>query len=143
MRIWQLLLGFTLLLTGCSVPIAPIPVQANNTFLFHRTGGFANAEIRAQIEMEEGHLILARPPLDCQRQLSPSKLQTLENLLADVDFGMLEGTHFPDSQGADLMQYRIEYRNYTVETRDTAIPADLVPIIDYIEALSCDIGQDS
>lgn len=52
-----------------------------------------------------------------------------------MDFTRLDEEYLPAQPGADVYDYRLTYGGHTVRMVDTAVPEDLMPILDMLNQL--------
>jgi hypothetical protein len=100
---------------------------------FERTGGFAGLIVN--VEVDAGTLL-------------PAQSQALAQLVERADFFELPAAMTESAtQGADRFSYRItieaDGRTHTVETTDSAAPAALVPLLEWLELAARQASRDA
>ncbi|OPX61963.1 MULTISPECIES: hypothetical protein [unclassified Methanoregula] len=118
-------------LTGClGTKTIPEPSPLNPTLLidYQRSGGIADIDDRLVV-FDNGAAIVHSRSISREITLNQSDLQSVIAIFNESRFVSLEGNFTSARGGADLLRYRISYRNKTVITEDTAIPSTLEPVI--------------
>ncbi len=122
-KIKILILILVILLTSCTSSAKP-----GILLEYHRTGGFAGFDDRLTIDME-GNAVLQRRNTQTQFTLDKQTLDSLEALLDRASFNQLNKSYAPTQHGADLFEYTLTYRGYTVQMVDTAVPEAMQPVL--------------
>ena len=120
-----------LVLTGClGFRNIPLPVPGGPVLLvdYQRSGGIAGLSDRLVV-FDNGAGLVSSRTTSREIQLNATELEQITTIFAKAKFADLEGNYTSRRGGADLMQYSISYRGMTVNTEDTAVPADLEPVI--------------
>lgn len=126
MRIWALILSFTLAMLASS---ACASASSKNVLLeYRRTGGFAGFDDHLVI-YTDGSAVLTRQDRQSEFPIAPESMQQLQDLISQADFGDLHREYLPERQSADVFEYIISYQGKSVRTMDTAIPPELIPLI--------------
>lgn len=118
-------------LAGClGIKTIPEPSPVNPTLLidYQRSGGIAGIDDRLVV-FDNGATLVQSRSMSREITLNRSNLQSITTIFDESRFVSLEGNFTSARGGADLMRYRISYRNKTVITEDTAIPSTLEPVI--------------
>src|SRR5512135_1368435 len=111
------------LVTGCAGSKKP-----DILIDYRRTGGLAGFNDHLTINMD-GSAVLQRRNNQVQFTLDQGTLNRLEILFNNASFSKLKKNYSPAQPGADLFEYTLTYRGYTVQMMDTAIPEELQPIL--------------
>jgi heat shock protein HslJ len=101
---------------------------------FSRTGGYAGCSDHLVL-YENGSARVTRKEYTTVVQVTDDTRNCLDSLLAKVDFSTLWDEYSAPPGGADLFSYTVTYEGRTVHLEETAVPEDLLPVID----LLCDI----
>ena len=115
---------------GC----ATVNPQAAALIEYRRSGGIAGREDRLVVRTD-GTAQLWRRTAASDFQLSPDTLAQLRTMLARTDFRSLRSEYLLPRSGADLFEYVVIYKDRTVRTMDTAVPAELGPLIQLLSSL--------
>jgi hypothetical protein len=141
MRRWTgicaILVVSTLVLTGCvGVKTQPVPRPAAPTLFvdYQRTGGIAGVNDRLVI-FDNGVMLVSSRTTSLEIMLNQSDLEGLSGIFTKAKFSELEGNYTSRRGSADLLQYSISYRGWTVNTEDTAVPASLEPVISELDRI--------
>lgn len=156
-RVAAAVVASTLALTGCGAPAAHSsptttgdggagtsastspstthvagPAALEGAVVFVRTGGLAGLDDRVEIS-PDGRMIVTREGGARRSKLTAQEPAVLAGLLGvlpdtDTDFS-------PPDRCCDLFTYTVEYRGVSVSTMDTAIPADLLPLVETLVGL--------
>jgi hypothetical protein len=126
---------------GCmNVPSYPPPDGSGAVWItYHRTGGIAAFDDRLIIYENRTAAVARRDPslgpLAGEFILTETEAGNLNALFQQARF--LELNHFypAPTPGADYFTYLIGYRGYEIQTEDTGVPGDLVPIIQELNRL--------
>jgi hypothetical protein len=116
-------------LSGCTTASS-----SNLTLEYHRTGGFAGLDDRLAIDVS-GAATLTRKARTRAFTLDSSQLAHLDQLFADADFSNMQAKYLPANESNDLFEYTITYKRRTVRAMDTAVPDQLLPVIDELNRL--------
>jgi hypothetical protein len=126
MRIRALILTFTMALLASS---ACANSSSQNVFIeYRRTGGFAGFDDHLVI-YTNGDAVLTRQDQQSEFSISPDLMLKLQDLFSQADFGDLRREYLPERQSADVFEYNITYQGKSVRSVDTAVPPELIPLI--------------
>jgi hypothetical protein len=136
---------FILLLTtislGCmGTPAYPPPDGSGNVWvLYHRTGGIAAVNdllvIYENRTADVTRRDIASGNVTNHFVVNETEAMDLNNLFAQANFLQLKQFYPPPYEGADYFTYTIGYRGYEVQTEDTGIPNELIPVIDALNRI--------
>lgn len=102
------------------------------TIQFAAEGGFTG-QMRSISITDDGSTQVEVSGRQRQGQLAPATVDAIRDAL-DAS-GLFEQDRIDESpSGADLQRYELTYRGATVVVFDTAVPAELQPAIDLLEA---------
>jgi len=117
-----------LILSACTL-------NSSNKFLeYNRSGGFSGFDDLLVID-SSGNATLTRKENKFEFIVSSEKISAIKSDLEAIKFTELKKEYLPDSQGADLIDYRLTFNGHTVHTQDTAVPEDLWLILEEINQL--------
>jgi hypothetical protein len=109
--------------------------QAPALVEFHRSGGIAGFDDRLVIRADgSAHLSRRQAALDFT--VAPDTLARLRTLLAEVVVDSLRAEYLPPRAGADLFEYVVSFRGKRIRCVDTAIPAELQPLVQLLSGLA-------
>jgi hypothetical protein len=121
------------LLVGCT--------ETDQSFLeYRRQGGFAGLDDHLVIQ-SDGAATLSRGSISTTFNLPPDIITNLKRELAAANFSDLKREYLPAQSGSDRFEYRLTYHGHTVRTQDGAVPAGLQPILDTLNQLIQQQGQ--
>jgi hypothetical protein len=129
---WQLVVVAIVLPLG--VGCAPVNSQAPVLIEYQRSGGIAGRTDHVVIR-GDGTARLSRRADTADLTIPADSLARLRALLGRIPFDSLRAEYLPPRPGADLYEYIIIYGGRRVRTMDTAIPADLAPLIESLNAI--------
>ncbi|MDD1672964.1 MAG: hypothetical protein LUP99_00965 [Methanomicrobiales archaeon] len=127
--------------TACmSIDSYPPPNGSGTSYVdYHRTGGIAAFEDHLVI-YENRTATVSRRAIPAENittkfSINETEATNLNNLFRQAKF--LELKHFYPApyEGADYFTYVIDYRGYQIQTEDTGVPSELIPIIDELNHL--------
>ena len=134
MEYWSLLaLGalFVPFVIGCF----SASTQESISFLeYHRSGGFMGLDDHLIID-DDGTAVLTRKRARSELTVDAAVMDQLRSLLDGMAFSKLRKQYLPSREGADLFDYVITYGDHTVQTKDTAIPEALQPLIELLDRI--------
>ena len=139
-RILLIIVVFIGFLMGYACSPEPTPSNGNGLMLtYERSGGFAGLLDELTIYYN-GHCELKRNGHETEFTLNSSELESLENLIEQVNFLELEGNYLPGNVIPDAFEYVISYHTedgtrYAVRTRTTAIPEVLAPLLNELSQI--------
>jgi hypothetical protein len=139
MRITTLILTFTLAILASSACASSSSQDVS--IEYRRTGGFAGFDDHLVI-YTDGSAVLTRQDQQSEFSIAPESMQQLQDLFSQADFGDLRREYLPERQTADVFEYVISYQGKSVRTKDTAIPSELVPLIQALNEI-VDSGRGS
>jgi hypothetical protein len=128
-------LFLVILLSGCIASKKPgIAIE------YDRTGGLIGFNDHLTID-NEGNAVLIRKNAQTTFKLGAEVLKHLETSLNAAGFTMLNKSYSASQPGNDLIQYSITYNGYTVQMTDTAVPANMQPILDSLNQIVDNSGR--
>jgi hypothetical protein len=101
---------------------------------YHRTGGVAGLDDRLVID-ESYKATLTRKTKSYDFVLTRDLGDRLVQQLVQADFARLKVEYIPANTCCDLIEYAITYKGHTVRTMDTAVPAQLQPVLDSLNEI--------
>jgi hypothetical protein len=118
-----------------STPSYPPPNGSGSVWVeYHRTGGIAAVDDHLVIyenrTIDATRRDIASGNITNRFVLNETAATDLNNIFAQADFLQLKQFYPPPYEGTDYFTYTIGYRGYEVQTEDTGIPNELVPVID-------------
>jgi hypothetical protein len=139
MRISALIFTFTLAILSSS---ACASSSSQDVLIeYRRTGGFAGFDDHLVI-YTNGDAVLTRQDQQSEFSISPDSMLKLQDLFSQADFGDLRREYLPERQSADVFEYVISYQGKSVRSVDTAIPPELIPLIQALNEI-VDTGRGS
>ena len=117
-------------ITGC----APGNSQAPALVEYQRSGGITGREDRLVVH-SDGTARLYRRGAVSDFMLGGDTLAELRALLETTQFEVLRSEYVPPRPGADLFEYIVVYENRRVRAVDTAVPPELLPLIQFFNGL--------
>ncbi len=140
-RTWAALftgcLVLCVLVSGClGGRESPQPAEEPPVILvdYQRTGGFAGFDDRVVI-FDNGVALVSTKTSITEITLSQEDLGRIRELFAAARFGELEAQYTSARESADLLQYSITYKGKIVQTEDTVIPPQVLPVIEEMDRL--------
>lgn len=124
-----------LLLALSTAGCAQMRTQATTLIEFQRSGGIAGREDRVRV-MSDGTAQLSRRGVAADFQVAPDTLTELRALIERVDFRAMRDEYLPARQGADLYEYVLTCKGRRIRTMDTAVPAELQPLVQLLGGLA-------
>ena len=119
------------LIAGC----ASMSSQAPALVEFHRSGGIAGFDDRLVIRAD-GSAELSRRQTAVDVTLAPDTLERLRTLLGEIPVEKLRAEYVPPRGGADLFEYTLSFRGKSIRCVDTAIPAELQPLVQLLNGVA-------
>ena len=118
---------------GC----AKMTSQATTLIEYHRSGGIAGREDHVVV-MSDGTARLSRRGggVTADFRIAPDTLIELRALIERVDFRAMRGEYLPARRGADLYEYVVICKDRRIRLMDTAIPAELQPLLQLLGGLA-------
>jgi len=101
---------------------------------YHRAGGIAGVDDRLVI-FDNGAAVISTRTVNFEIQVNQTELATINRLFEQAGFDSLQGNYTSRHGGADLMHYSITYHSRNVVTEDTAVPAELQPVINELNTI--------
>jgi hypothetical protein len=117
---------------GC----AKMSVQATTLIEYRRSGGIAGREDRLVVLSDGTVRRTRRGAAAADYRVGADTLAELRALLDRIDFRRMRAEYLPPRQGADLFEYVLIYRDRRIRTMDTAVPAELQPLIQLLGGLA-------
>ncbi len=140
-RMWAALvtgcLVLCILFSGClGERVSPHPAEEPPVLLvdYQRTGGFAGFDDRIVV-FDNGVALVSTKTAITEITLSQEDLGRIRELFAAANFNELEARYTSARVSADLLQYSITYEGKTVQTEDTVIPPQVLPVIEEMDRL--------
>jgi len=124
-----------LLLALATAGCAQVSTQATTLIEFHRSGGIAGREDHVVV-MSDGTARLSRRGVTADFRVAPDTLTELRALIERVDFRAMREEYVPARRGADLYEYVVIYQDRRIRMMDTAIPAELQPLVQLLGGLA-------
>ncbi len=109
--------------------------QATTLIEFQRSGGIAGREDRVVV-MSDGTAQLSRRGVAADFRVAPDTLTELRALIERVDFRAMRDEYLPTRRGADLYEYVLTCKGRSIRTMDTAVPAELQPLVQLLGGLA-------
>lgn len=122
-------------LVGC----ASVNPQAPALIEYQRSGGIAGREDRLVVHTD-GTARLYRRGAVSDFTVGGDTLAQLRSLLKTIAFDDLRSDYLPSRPGADFFEYIVVYGNRRVRAMDTAVPAELQPLIQLLNGLVAKTG---
>jgi hypothetical protein len=118
-------------ITGC----ATVNPQASALVEYRRSGGIMGRDDQLVVNADgTAHLTHRGTELDFT--IGTDSLAQLRSLLESIEFPSLREEYLPPRTGADLFEYVVIYRGRKIRMMDTAIPAELQPLIVFLNGLA-------
>lgn len=117
-------------ITGCASGNSQAPALVE----YQRSGGITGREDRLVVHTD-GTARLSRRGAVSDFTLGSDTLAELRTLLQATQFEVLRSEYVPPRPGADLFEYVVVYENRRVRALDTAVPSELVPLIQFFNGL--------
>lgn len=108
--------------------------QAPALVEYQRSGGIAGREDRLVVHTD-GSARLYRRGAVSDLTVGGDTLAQLRSLLQTIQFDDLRAEYLPPRPGADLFEYVVVYGKRRVRMMDTAVPAELEPLIQFLNGL--------
>ena len=101
---------------------------------YHRSGGILGLDDYLVID-GYGNATVTREGKQYKVVFDAETMDQLQYLFEEAEFTNLERKYFPSREGSDFFKYIITYKNYTVQTMDTAVPDVLWPVLDALNRI--------
>lgn len=130
--------GMTYAMWG--MPVTLISVEGENNastgvlITYHRTGGIAGFQDDLTV-YENGSARISRMGGVRVIQLNSKEFDAIRDASDETGFLMLSREYLPGGEGRDLFFYEITMDGRTVLTADTAVPEELVPLIELLNGI--------
>jgi hypothetical protein len=127
--------------TGCmSTPAYPPPNGSDSIWIeYYRTGGTEAVNdhliIYENLSADVTRRDIVSGNVTTRFPLNETAATDLNNLFAQANFLQLKEFYPPPYEGTNYYLYVITYRGYQVQTEDTGVPSELVPIIDALNGI--------
>jgi hypothetical protein len=108
--------------------------QAPALVEYQRSGGITGREDRLVVQ-GDGSAHLYRRGAVSEFTVGGDTLERLRALLQTIRFDTLRAEYLPPRPGADLFEYVVIYKDRRIRTVDTAVPAELQPLIQLLSGL--------
>jgi hypothetical protein len=126
---------FLIPLSCCLVLLISCSTRSSGAFVeYRRTGGFTNLDDHLVID-PNGNTTITRKTETCAFTLADDEMDQLRNTFDQVKFSELDREYLPESQGADLIEYVITHKEYTVKSKDSAVPDELWPLLESLNQI--------
>lgn len=122
-------------IAGC----ASVSSQAPALVEYQRSGGIAGREDRLVVN-SDGSVHLYRRGAVSEFKVNGDTLARLRQLLEAIRFDTLRAEYRPSRPGADLFEYVLVYKDRRIHAVDTAVPAELQPLIQLLSGLANQTG---
>jgi hypothetical protein len=136
-----LLILLSVITLGCmATPAYPPPNGSDSVWIeYFRTGGTEAVNdhliIYENLSADATRRDIASGDITTPFMLNETAATDLNTLFAQANFLQLNAFYPPPYEGTTYYTYTITYRGYEVQTEDTGIPSELVPIIDALNRL--------
>lgn len=117
-------------IAGC----VPGNSQAPTLVEYQRSGGITGRDDRLVV-YTDGTARLSQRGAVSDFTIGRDTLEQLRTLLQTTDFAALRAEYRPPRPGADLFEYIVVYENRQVRAVDTAVPPELLPLIQFFNGL--------
>ena len=118
-------------MAGC----ASMSSQVTPLVEFRRSGGITGRDERLVVR-SDGTVQLSRRGAVAEFRIGGDTLARIRELLGSVNFARLRAEYLPPRPGADLFEYVVVYKDRTIRTMDTAVPAELAPLIQLLSGVA-------
>jgi hypothetical protein len=135
------LLLVTAISLGCmSTPAYPPPDGSASVWIeYHRSGGTEAVDdhlvIYENLSTDVTRRDIASGNVTRHFQLNKTEGTDLNNLFAQAHFLQLKEFYPPPYEGTSYYLYVISYRGHQIQTEDTGVPSELVPILDALNGI--------
>jgi len=119
---------------GARTPVTGSPIPPVVLLDYHRTGGIAGVDDRLVI-FDNGAAVISTRAVNREMLVNQTELARINRLFEQAEFDTLQGNYTSRHGGADFMRYSITYHTKSVITEDTAVPTELQPVINEMNAI--------
>jgi hypothetical protein len=130
--LWALIPLVAHSMVGC----AKMSSQASTLIEYHRSGGITGREEQLVVLTDGTARLSRRGAVAGDYQVGADTLTELRALLERIDFRRMRDEYLPSRRGADLFEYVVIYQDRRIRTMDTAVPAELQPLIQLLSGLA-------
>ncbi len=119
---------------GARAPDLVHPTPPAVTVAYHRAGGSDGIDDRLVI-FDNGAAVISTRSVNREIQVNQTELAKINGLFEQAGFDSLQGNYTSRHGDADFMHYSITYNSKSVITEDTAVPAELQPVINELNMI--------